>query len=85
MRTMMLAISMVFVLSGSLWAADHKEFMPGPYPDGPSVTMDCLGCHYEQGRDFIETAHWLWEGPSPHVVGLKKGVRLGKRDLMNNF
>jgi hypothetical protein len=73
------------MVAGPAWAVDHQNFLQGPYPDGPSVTRDCLNCHAEQAADFVETAHWLWKGPTPHVAGLKKDVELGKRNLMNNF
>ena len=84
-RQLAMAFAVVVMIAGPLWAADHKNKLQGPYNDGPSVTADCLSCHYEQGQDFIETAHWLWKGPNPHVIGLKKDERLGKRNLMNNF
>jgi len=80
-----MAVVVGMMIAGPLWAADHKSMIQGPYKDAPSVTADCLSCHYEQGKDFIETAHWLWKGPTPHVIGLKKDARLGKRNLMNNF
>ena len=80
-----MAAALALMIAGPLGAADHKGMIQGPYKDGPSVTADCLSCHYEQGQDFIETAHWLWKGPNPHVIGLKKDERLGKRNLMNNF
>lgn len=84
-RHFIMAAVVVVMIAGPLWAADHKNKLQGPYNDGPSVTADCLSCHYEQGQDFIETAHWLWKGPNPHVIGLKKDERRGKRNLMNNF
>ena len=84
-RQAIMAAAVVVMIAGPLWAADHENMVQGPYKDGPSVTADCLNCHYEEGQDFIETAHWLWKGPTPHVIGLKKDARLGKRNLMNNF
>ncbi len=88
MRRLVLAAAAVFTvfsLSGVSWGMDHSQLLQGPYKNGRAVTKDCLGCHEEQGRDFIKSAHWLWKGPSPHVAGLEKGVELGKRKLMNNF
>ncbi len=85
MQRIMLAAAFVLILTGSAMAVNHAEFMQGPYEDGMAVTRDCLKCHKKQAQDFLDTAHWLWKGPSPHVVGLEPGERLGKRTLMNNF
>lgn len=78
-------ILLTVILSNPAAAVDHKNFMVGDYADGPAVTEACLQCHHEQGQDFIETAHWRWKGPSPHVAGVAADKELGKRILMNNF
>ncbi|MBS3758192.1 MAG: hypothetical protein KGY61_05975 [Desulfobacterales bacterium] len=85
MRQRIWMILLALILSSPAAAVDHKNFMVGEYTDGPDVTQACLKCHKEQGRAFIETAHWRWKGPSPHVAGLKADKELGKRVLMNNF
>jgi len=85
MRQIFFVMSMAVIMTGFAWAADHENFLPGPYPDGKSVTKDCLNCHQAEAQDFLQTAHWLWKGPTPHVAGLEEGVKLGKRNVMNNF
>ena len=85
MRQFLWALLMTAIFACPVRAVDHGNFMQGTYPDGPSVTRDCLKCHGEAGKDFIETAHWRWKGPSPHVAGLPDDIELGKRNLMNNF
>ena len=63
---------------------EHKQ-MTGPYPDGVAVTKACLECHEDQADEVIGSAHWLWKGPSPFVLGHEKQTDLGKRNLINNF
>ncbi|MEJ2235888.1 MAG: hypothetical protein P8X67_18430 [Syntrophobacterales bacterium] len=65
--------------------SDHIRNMKGPYPNGISVTKDCLKCHSDEGKEILESAHWLWEGPTPFIEGYKNHTGLGKKNLMNNF
>lgn len=67
------------------WASDHSDYVSGSYTDARSVTSDCLSCHQDQGADFMETAHWLWKGPTPFVMGHENDTGIGKESLMNNF
>ena len=70
---------------GRAGAADHADRVSGTYGDAAEVTADCLSCHGEQGDAFIQSAHWLWTGPTPFVIGHGKDVSHGKKNLMNNF
>ncbi len=79
------AVLIVFMLTGSAAAVDHGQYLKDSYPGGPAVTQDCLKCHQKQAENFMETAHWLWQGPSPHVAGQPEDLRLGKRNLINNY
>lgn len=63
---------------------DHQN-LTGPYENAMAVTHDCLECHEEQGREVLHSAHWRWQGPSPHVQGLETRTDLGKKTLINNF
>ena len=49
------------------------------------VTQACLECHPQAATDFMKTAHWQWVGPEEKVPGRPEPVRIGKRNLMNNF
>ncbi len=66
---------------------DHRELVklqndPTPF----EVTGECLRCHDEQGTEMLETAHWLWKGPSPYTVDHQKSVQSGKGTItLNNF
>ncbi|SKA91803.1 octaheme c-type cytochrome, tetrathionate reductase family [Paucidesulfovibrio gracilis DSM 16080] len=66
---------------------DHKELVE--LPDNPTalqVTAECLRCHEKAGEDMIQSAHWLWKGPSPYTVDRQKKVMSGKAtDTVNNF
>ena len=64
---------------------NHASFFTGEYPDGPSVTKRCLECHEEQGKEVMATAHWQWLGTPVKVPGHDKPVRIGKKNLLNNF
>lgn len=66
-------------------ASDHRQYMKGPYPDGISVTKACISCHKDSAEEVLHSAHWLWKGPSPFVVGHEQDTDLGKRNLLNNF
>ena len=65
--------------------SDHQNHLKGPYPDGMAVTKDCLKCHRKQADEVLQSAHWLWQGPSPYVQGHEHRTDLGKRKLINNF
>jgi len=64
---------------------DHQNHLKGPYADGMAVTKDCLKCHRKQADEVLQSAHWLWQGPSPDVLGQEHRTDLGKRTLINNF
>jgi len=90
MKTPKIALSTVLIIGlwcGSTPAAstDHRQYVTGPYTDGPSVTRDCISCHEEAAQAVLHCAHWLWQGPSPFVLGHEEDTHLGKRNLLNNF
>lgn len=64
---------------------DHKFFFTEPFPDGPAVTRACLECHPDAAREVMDTAHWNWQGEEVTVPGHEGTVRIGKRNLINNF
>lgn len=64
---------------------DHSSLLPGPYADGPSVTRACLACHEDAAREVMATVHWTWEGHPVQVPGHDEPVRLGKKNVINNF
>ncbi len=66
-------------------ASDHDDYVSGSYTDARSVTEDCISCHQEQGADFMKTAHWLWKGPTPSVMGHENDTEIGKENLINNY
>ncbi len=66
---------------------NHKDLVKLPADPTPmQVTQECLRCHQKAGEDMIESAHWLWKGPSPFTVEKSKRVMSGKAtDTINNF
>ena len=64
---------------------DHAALIQGPFEDGPSVTRACMKCHIEAAQEVMQTAHWRWEGDAVIVPGHSRAVRIGKKNLINNF
>ncbi len=64
---------------------DHTNMIQGPFADGPSVTRKCLECHPEAGREFMKTQHWDWLGKEVKVPDHATPMRIGKKNLLNNF
>ena len=64
---------------------DHSSFFQAPFPDGPSVTLACLECHPDAAAEVMATAHWNWQGEEVIVPGHEGLVRIGKRNVINNF
>ncbi|MFP4159468.1 MAG: hypothetical protein ACLFR9_07150 [Desulfobacterales bacterium] len=85
MRLLACVTGIILIAASAEAGKDHSEYMKNLYEDGPAVTDECLQCHQEQADDFMESAHWLWQGPSPHVAGIEEGTQLGKRELLNNY
>ncbi len=73
------------LMTSPLWAMDHSKFISGEYETPNEVTQDCMSCHPNQISDFMKTAHWLWKGPTPYLIGHEKDTHIGKINLMNNF
>jgi octaheme c-type cytochrome (tetrathionate reductase family) len=64
---------------------DHTPLMPGPYETGEDVTRACLDCHGDAGHEVLKTAHWLWEGELAELPGRPEPLRMGKKNVINNF
>lgn len=64
---------------------DHSHMIHGPFEDGPSVTKTCLGCHPEAGEEMMSSVHWEWLGKPVDIPGKEEPVRIGKKNLINNF
>ncbi len=64
---------------------DHSGFFDQPFADGPAVTRACLECHPDEAREIMATAHWNWQGQEVLVPGHDEPMRIGKRNVINNF
>jgi octaheme c-type cytochrome (tetrathionate reductase family) len=64
---------------------DHSTFFGQPFADGPAVTRACLECHPDAAREVMATPHWHWLGDDVVLPGRAEAVRIGKRNLINNF
>lgn len=67
-------------------AVNHAGLFAGrSLPDGPAVTRACLECHPRAAREVMQTSHYQWLGEAERVPGREQPVRIGKRNLINNF
>jgi len=64
---------------------DHSTFFQEPFADGPSVTRACITCHEQTPVEIMATAHWNWQGQAVNIAGHDEPLRIGKRNLINNF
>jgi octaheme c-type cytochrome (tetrathionate reductase family) len=64
---------------------DHTNMIQGPFQDGPAVTKKCLECHANAGEEMMTSVHWEWLGKPVKVLGVEEPVRIGKKNLINNF
>jgi octaheme c-type cytochrome (tetrathionate reductase family) len=55
------------------------------FEDGPAVTRACLECHPEAAKEVMQTSHWTWLGEETTVPGHIRPMRIGKKNLINNF
>ena len=64
---------------------NHSSFFQEPFTDGPAVTRACLQCHKDSAHEVMQTAHWNWQGEEVMVSGHTEPIRIGKRNVINNF
>lgn len=64
---------------------DHSPFFTKAFNTPQDVTKACLECHSDAAKDMMKTAHWNWEGDPVHVPGHDKPMKIGKKNLLNNF
>lgn len=62
---------------------DHSAYFRAEIKTGPEVTKKCLECHKDAAAQVMKTAHFTWL--SGDVERDNKRLRIGKRNLMNNF
>jgi len=59
----------------------HKGYFTEHAYEG---TQSCLNCHGKLADEFINTAHFKWEGTASNIEGFETGIH-GKNDILNNF
>ena len=64
---------------------DHAAYFNKPFASPQEVTRTCLECHPQAAPDLMKTAHWQWLGPEETIPGRAEPMRIGKRNLLNNF
>ncbi|HVO20430.1 MAG TPA: tetrathionate reductase family octaheme c-type cytochrome [Anaeromyxobacter sp.] len=63
---------------------DHTPVIRGPFQAPQDVTRACLSCH-PKALDVMRTPHFTWLGDEVTVPGHPGTVRIGKKNLINNF
>jgi octaheme c-type cytochrome (tetrathionate reductase family) len=64
---------------------DHSPFFTRSITRPQDVTRACLECHSKAAKNLMKTAHWKWEGDPVMVPGHKLPMKIGKKNLINNF
>ena len=64
---------------------DHSHYFTAPFTSPQEVTRACLKCHPRAADEVMATPHWQWLGDSVAVPGHAGRMRIGKKNLMNNF
>ena len=64
---------------------DHAPFFTEAFGTPQEVTKACLNCHPQAASDLMQTAHWQWLGDPVTVPGHDGTMRIGKKNLLNNF
>jgi len=64
---------------------DHSNFFSKAFNTPQDVTRGCLECHPDAAKNLMKTAHWKWEGEPVHVPGHPEPMKIGKKNLLNNF
>ena len=63
---------------------DHAPIIPDVIDSPQAVTRLCLSCH-PKAVNVMATPHWLWLGDEVQIPGRTEKLRIGKRNLVNNF
>jgi hypothetical protein len=63
---------------------DHAPVITGKFDTPQAVTRRCLECH-PNAAEVMKTSHWTWLGDEVEVQGHAGKVRMGKKNLLNNF
>ena len=64
---------------------DHSPYFTKAFNDPREVTKACLECHPKAAKELMKTAHWKWEGEPVYVPGHPEPMKIGKKNLINNF
>ena len=63
---------------------DHAPFFTAKIATPQDATIKCLECHKE-AAGVMKTAHWEWLGKEVKIPGHDKPMRIGKKNLINNY
>ncbi len=64
---------------------NHSAFFTEPFESPEQVTAACLECHPDAASEVMKTSHWNWLGDEVEIPGREGKMRIGKKNLFNNF
>jgi octaheme c-type cytochrome (tetrathionate reductase family) len=64
---------------------DHSAFFDKPFATGQAVTRACHQCHKTAAHEVMRTSHFLWLGDEVTRPRTGEKLRIGKKNLLNNF
>jgi len=80
-----LFIFVLIYMPNRILSEDHANYIAGPFEHPSEVTENCLMCHQDQAESFMHTVHWTWSSEPMDVPDHPEKVKLGKRNVLNNF
>jgi octaheme c-type cytochrome (tetrathionate reductase family) len=63
----------------------HAAMINTSFDSPQAVTRECLRCHPAAAREMMATSHWTWESDSFTSPLTGQPIRLGKKNVLNNF
>ena len=64
---------------------DHSHFFKKTFVQPQDVTKSCLRCHEKSAKEVMKTVHWTWLIGDGTLIRNGKPLKVGKRNLVNNF
>jgi len=64
---------------------DHSKFaiLQQEFETPQDLTVACLSCHNQTGREVMQTSHWKWT--RDYITDSGDTIQLGKKNIINNF
>ncbi len=64
---------------------NHSNLFKKAFKSPQDVTTRCLKCHPNAAHNIMKTTHWKWEGDPVIIPNHSSPIKIGKKNLINNF